>query len=68
MNTISTGEPATLGTYRKIALVLGGEGSPAVKFFDEKIANSPNGESEEVIANETQVMHVIGQLLMSQSG
>ena len=68
MNTISTGEPATLGTYRKIALALSEEGSPAVKFFDEKIAASPNGENEEVIAHETQVMYIIGQLLFPQSG
>lgn len=68
MNTISTGEPATLGTYRKIALALGGEGSPAVKFFDEKIAASPNGENEEVIAHETQVLYLIVQMLQPQSG
>ena len=68
MNTISTGEPATLGTYRKIALALGGEDSPAVKFFDKKIAASPNGENEEVIAHETQVLYLIVQMLQPQSG
>ena len=68
MNTISTGEPATLGTYRNIALALGGEGSPVVKFFDEKIAASPNGENEEVIAHETQVLYLIVQMLQPQSG
>jgi len=59
MNTISTGQPATLGTYRQIALALGGINSQAVKFFDEKIASSPNGENEEVLAHETQMMYVI---------
>ena len=55
MKTISTGEPSTLGTYRKIALALFGEGN-ATKFFDDKIADSPNGEDEEVLANENQVI------------
>ena len=59
MRTISTGEPATLGTYRKIALVLGGKDSETVKFFDDYIRDSPNGENEEVIAHETQVIHLI---------
>jgi hypothetical protein len=68
MNTISTGEPATLGTYRKIAVALGGEVSPAVEFFDKKIAESPNGENEEVIAHETQVLYLIVRMLQPQSG
>ncbi len=68
MNTISTGDPSTLGTYRKIALILGGEDSQAVKFFDDKISKSPNGESEEVIADETQVLYLIGQLLSQRKG
>jgi hypothetical protein len=62
-STISSGEPNTLGTWRKIALSLGGENSRAVKFFDEKIAASPNGENEEVIADETQVMYLIVRML-----
>jgi hypothetical protein len=64
-NTISTGEPATLGTYRKIALAISGdETSKVVKFFDDKIQKSPKGEDEEVIASETQVMFIIGQLIL----
>ena len=55
---ISTGEPSTLGTYRKIALALSGdENSPAVKFFDAKIAEQ--GENEVVVADESQVMALI---------
>ena len=65
MNTISTGEQATLGTYRKIALALGGEDSRAVKFFDDKIAKSPNGENEGVIADETQVMNLILHMVIA---
>jgi hypothetical protein len=60
MRTISTGELSNLKTYRNIALILSGsEKSDVVKFFDNKIQESPNGESEEVIADETQVMYLI---------
>ena len=47
METISTGEPANLETYRNIALALtGNKNSKAVKFFDKKIQESPNKEKE----------------------
>lgn len=64
MRTISTGDPSTLGTYRRIVLALtGDEQHGAVRFFDEKIAESPNGEDEEVLADESQVMYLIAELL-----
>lgn len=61
--TISTGEPSTLKTYRKIALTLsmGDKSSKAVKFFDEKIAEQ--GEDEVVIQAESQVMYLIAKML-----
>ena len=48
METISTGEPANLETYRNIALALSlqNENSKAVKFIDKKIQESPNKEKE----------------------
>lgn len=58
--TISTGEPSTLGTYRKIAALLTGEGSAATKFFDDKIATE--GADMEVIQHESQMMLLIGTL------
>ena len=67
MNTISTGEPNVLGTWLKIATALAGPDSKAVKFFQAKIADSPHGENEKVIADETQLMHLIGQLIESES-
>ncbi len=63
MDTISTGEPNTLRTWRKIALALAGENSRAVKFFDEKISSSPHGEDEKILADETQVLNLIYQML-----
>ena len=64
MNRISTGEPSTLGTYRKIALALVGEGNKAVQYFDDKIAKQ--GEDMEVIAHETQVLLLIATLLNAE--
>ena len=63
MDTISTGEPNTLKIWRRIAMALAGENSYVVKFFDEKIANSPNGENEKVLADETQMLILITQML-----
>ena len=65
METISTGEPANLETYRNIALALSlqNENSKAVKFIDKKIQESPNKEKEEVIADEREVIHLILTLI-----
>lgn len=52
----------TLGEYRKLALVLSGdEESRAVKFFDNKVAEQ--GEDEPVVAPESQMMVLMGELL-----
>ena len=55
--TISTGEPSTLRTYRKIAAVLTGEDSPATKMLDDKIKEQ--GEDMEVIQDEGQMLMLI---------
>lgn len=57
---ISTGEPSTLGTYRKLAAALTGEDSPATKMLDEKIKEQ--GEDMEVIQDESQMMFLILQM------
>ena len=62
MLKLSTGQDATLGNYRKLALTLWGEKSGAVKFLDTKISESPNGNDEKVIADETQMLQVLGAL------
>lgn len=67
MKRLTTGEPATLGTYRKIALQLTkDENADAVKHFDELIASAPNGEDEEVEENETRMMIKISRLIYVQ--
>jgi len=64
MRKISTGDDATLGNYRKLSVVFFGAESKAVKFLDEKIAASPDGENEEVLADESQMVHVLGTMAM----
>jgi hypothetical protein len=61
-NKLSTGDDSTLGSYRKLAAIFFGENSRAVAFLDEKIAASPNGENEEVIADEGQMIYLLGTM------
>jgi len=56
MSNLSTGDPATLGSYLKLSIIVYGEESNAVKFLKDKIKNSPEGEREEVIADESQMI------------
>jgi len=56
MSNLSTGDPATLGSYLKLSIIVYGEESNAVKFLKDKIKNSPEGEHEEVIADESQMI------------
>ena len=62
MQKLSTGHDATLGNYLKLATAFFGEESKAVKFLNEKIAESPNGENEEVAADETQMVYLLGTM------
>ena len=59
MQKLSTGADATLGNYRKLASVIFGSTSPAVAFLDRKIQESPNGETEEVIQDEGQMIDAL---------
>lgn len=46
MKKLSTGDDATIGNYLKLATAFFGKESKAVKFLNDKIAESPNGESQ----------------------
>ena len=59
MNQPVTHKPDTLGYHRELASIVFGEDSPAVTWLDAKIAESPNGEQEQVIAHETQVVALL---------
>ncbi|MGW8179085.1 MAG: hypothetical protein ACWGQW_10020 [bacterium] len=50
----------TLGDYRKLSISLFGEDSKATKYLDEKIKEQ--GEGQEVIAEESQVMYLLVHL------
>lgn len=64
MKRLTTGEPATLGTYRNIAFRLTkDENSDAVKYFNQLITESPDGENHEVEENETRMMIKISRLI-----
>ena len=62
MRKMSTGEDSTLGAHRKMAAAVFGKDSPAVKFLDKKIAEAENGEQEEVIVPEEQLVMLLGQI------
>ena len=49
MKILSTGQESTLGNYRELVAVFFGEQSPATKYIDDKISESPNGADEEVL-------------------
>lgn len=57
MNTLSTGQPSTLGVWRDLAVSVFGEDSPATAYLDGKIAEQ--GVEMEVIADEQQLLHAL---------
>ena len=63
MRKFSDGSDATLGTLRKWATLFGAK---AEAFVDQKIAESPNGEDEEVIADESQIIMLFGSMMMGE--
>lgn len=52
----------TLGDYRRFTAYAYGENSGATKYLDQKIAESPNGEDEEVLADEVQMLVLLNNL------
>ncbi|SUE95827.1 Uncharacterised protein [Ectopseudomonas mendocina] len=62
MKKLSTGQPSTLGSYLANAKAVFGEDSPAVEYLQNKVNESHNGELEEVIADEGQMVMLLGQI------
>jgi hypothetical protein len=60
MKKLSTGEDSTLGSYYKLCCAFFGKDSPSALYFAKKIEEQ--GETEEVIADEQQVMLVIAEM------
>ena len=59
MNTLSIGLPSTLKSYKTLCDLLFGTDSLQTKFISEKISTSPNGEDEEVVADESQMLYLL---------
>ena len=60
MIMLSTGDPSTLRSYKKYAELCGDE---AIAFIQNKINKSPNGEDEEVLANENQMIALLSSMM-----
>jgi hypothetical protein len=65
--TLSIGMPSTLGSYKKLCKLFFGEGSAQHQFIESKIIQSPNGEDEEVIAEESQMLYLLSTMDQEQS-
>jgi hypothetical protein len=57
IHKLSTGDPSTLASYRKLCISMFGEDSKAVRYIDDLIAKS--GEDEEVLADEVQMLNLL---------
>src|SRR5262245_24746366 len=62
MRKLSTGDDSTLGNYRSLTAAAFGRTSKAVAYLDQKIKESPNGENEEVIADERQMIQLLAHI------
>lgn len=61
MLKLSTGADSTLGSYLELTKAVFREG-PAVEYLEKKIAESPKGSQEEVIADERQMIQLLAGL------
>ena len=62
MNKLSTGQDSTLESYLMLCNLVFGEGSAQSKFIQSKVDESPNGLKEEVIADESQMLMLLGSM------
>lgn len=57
----------TIGYHHSMSTALFGPDSRPTKWLEEKAKESPNGMHETVIAHETQVVHLLGQMYLQDS-
>jgi hypothetical protein len=62
MQMLSIGLPSTLGSYLALCDSVFGEGSVQSKFIQGKIDSHENGADEEVIADESQMLYLLGNM------
>ncbi len=56
--------PSTLGEYRDLCAIIGGEKCKAVQFLDNKIKESPKGRDEVVIAADSQMRIILYPMIV----
>lgn len=66
MRKLTTGDASTLGNWLALTRATLGENSPAATFLQKKIDAAANGEQEEVIADESQLLRVLMQIHLGQ--
>lgn len=66
MRKLTTGHDSTLGNYRALTVAVFGADSPAVAFLDDKIRVSRKGADEEVLADEGQMVYLLGRIHFSK--
>lgn len=62
MYKLSTGQDSTLENWINLSSAFFGEDSKATKFLLQKAAESPNGRKEAVVADERQLLQLLGSL------
>jgi hypothetical protein len=67
MNQLSTGHDSTLKSYRELSVAIFGKDSGAVQYIDDLIAKSPDGENEEVLADEGQMIYLLTTLTLEDT-
>ncbi|WP_280755761.1 hypothetical protein [Paenibacillus sp. LBL] len=66
MKKLSIGQDSTLGNWRNLCAATFGPYSAPTVFLENKIKESPNGEEEEVLADERQLLHVLGNMYIEE--
>lgn len=59
---LKSGAPATLGTFLEVCEALFGSDSGAVDYLKEKIAESPQGADEVILADENKINLLLAKL------
>jgi len=59
-------KPKTLGDYRDLCALIGGEHCRAVQFLDAKIKTESMGRDAEVFADESQMMMLLGPMMFEE--
>lgn len=67
MRKLSTGQDNILKNWIELSAAVFGADSAPTEFLKQKADESPNGEYAEVIADETQLLMVLGDLFLGKT-